>query len=338
MVENSIDRRGFLRTCGVAGAGLALAGAGAAGCAAPSTQPHESAAPPPSSPPPDVEVLVLGTAQDGGIPHLACRCPRCRATAEGALPGRCIAAIAILDRPSGSCFLVDATPDIRPQIARLLAAPGMAERPTRAPVSGIFLTHAHIGHYLGLAFLGRESIHARAIPVHASARMGEFLRRNAPFELLVRLGNIDLREIHPGERVALTPRVAVVPFAVPHREEYTDTLGFRIEGPARALVYVSDIDAWDDASAAHVSQADGALVDGTFFSLDELPGRPREEIPHPPMRETMERFAEIARRGTRVIFTHLNHSNPAVDPASAEARAVREAGFEIAHDGLSIAL
>jgi pyrroloquinoline quinone biosynthesis protein B len=50
-------------------------------------------------------------------------------------------------------------------------------------------------------------------------------------------------------------------------------------------------------------------VDGTFSSLDELPGRKIEEVPHPLMSETRSLVA-----GTRakLWFIHLNHSNPAL--------------------------
>jgi pyrroloquinoline quinone biosynthesis protein B len=252
----TLGRREFLR----ASLAASLVAAAGGGCALPAASRGDSARGDAASPTPPVEAIVLGTAQDGGIPHLGCRCERCRATRAGALPPRTVACLALVDRAAGDAWLVDATPDIRDQVARLLDAPGLEDRTARAPVSGIFVGHAHIGHYLGLAFLGRESIHARRMPVWASPRMAEHLRTNAPFELLVRLQNIDLRAVESGERVPLGPRLAVTPFRVPHREEYTDTFAYRIEGPDRTLVYVSDIDFWDDAAAREIERADVALL------------------------------------------------------------------------------
>ncbi|HSL83194.1 MAG TPA: MBL fold metallo-hydrolase, partial [Thermoanaerobaculia bacterium] len=192
-------------------------------------------------------VRVLGTAQDGGFPHAACACDRCSAARRDPSLARKVASLAVVLPESGRVYLIDATPDLPEQIELLAdVRRPPAGRVDRSPADGVFLTHAHMGHYLGLAWFGYESVHTRGLPVWATPRMARFLRENGPWSQLVSLGNVDLREVEAGGgAVELGDGVAVRAVAVPHRDEYTDTVGFRIEGPRATVLYVPDTDSWD---------------------------------------------------------------------------------------------
>jgi len=209
-------------------------------------------------------------------------------------------------------------------------------------VDGVLLTHAHVGHYLGLAFFGYEAIHTRALAVYATPRMAGFLRANGPWSRLVSREEIVLREIPPGVPFALDAGVRVTPFAVPHRDEDSDTVGFKIEGPHAIVVYVPDTDAWDAWNPPLPAVLEGsteALLDGTFYAADELPGRDVTKIGHPLITSTMALLESDVRSGhLHVAFTHLNHSNLALDPSGAAHRAILEAGFSVASDGDRIPL
>lgn len=279
-------------------------------------------------------MLVVGTAQDGGIPHAACDGPYCRAARQSAERRRLIASLAIVLPGTGEVHMIDLTPDVRQQLDRLRPV----RRPPldgvdRSPLDGVFLTHAHIGHYLGLAFLGYEAIHTRRLPVRASERMASYLRHNGPWSQLVELGNIELDVVQPGRSVELAEGVRVVPVSVPHRDELSDTLGFRIERGARSILYIPDCDPWrrwatppDDL----VASVDVALLDGAFYSPDELPGRDLEAIGHPMITDSMDRFQRLVDAGrVEIYFTHLNHSNPVLDPDGAERREVERRGFHV---------
>jgi pyrroloquinoline quinone biosynthesis protein B len=288
-------------------------------------------------------VVVLGTAQDGGLPHVSCTCPRCQAARRQPSRARSVASLALVRGAGAQVWLVDATPDLREQLERLRVVRG---RPTgaidRRPLDGIVLTHSHFGHVTGLGFLGFEALHTRELPVHCTEALAAHLAANAPWADLVARGNIVLVPFRPGERLRLADDLALVPFLVPHRDEHADTIGLRIEGPHRALLYVPDTDAWDRWDPALERRLEGvsvALLDGTFFSGDELPDRGARSIGHPPIRDT------LARLGTRdphveprILFTHLNHSNPAVDRRSPAAREIRRAGYGVAEDGDAIGL
>ena len=251
-----------------------------------------------------VEAILLGTSQDGGVPQAGCGCVTCVRAWQDPTARRYVASLALVDHAAQQSWLIDATPDFREQLHAL---------ETMAPEAlwtGILLTHAHVGHYAGLIHLGREAMEAHAVPVYATERMGHFLRTNAPWSRLVAGENIDLHPLHRGVPVALTPRLRVTPLLVPHRDEYSDTVAFLVQGPEGRLFYCPDIDSWDAWDLdlrVFLAEVNIALLDATFFSVDELPQRNLQDIPHPLATDTVSRVA-----GTRceVHLTHLNHSNP----------------------------
>ncbi len=255
-------------------------------------------------------------AQDGGVPHVGCAKACC--TSGLAFDP---ASLAIRDTATGATLLLEATPAIERQL-RLLPA-----RPGRNPVDAVLLTHAHIGHYLGLAHFGREVANTQGLPVYASPRFAAFLRQNGPWSQLVALGQIEVREFTPGVTFAPLPGLEVTAIPVPHRDEFSDTMAFRVRGPERTLLFVPDLDAWDRVPQL-LDGADLAFVDGTFWDGSELPGRDLREIPHPPVVETMRRFA--GRPGIR--FIHLNHTNPLLRDPRLRAE-VEAKGFAVAVTG-----
>jgi pyrroloquinoline quinone biosynthesis protein B len=304
-------------------------------CAAPQAAP---------APPPGPYVLVLGTAQDGGLPQIGCAEACCRAARAAPERERLVTSLLLVDPRSGKRWLLDASPDLARQVERARGhPPTRVESGPRPPLfDGVFLTHAHVGHYLGLAQLGREAYGARGLPVHASRRMGEFLRANGPWSLLVEDGAIELEELQPGSTVQLGEDLALTPFRVPHRDEFSDTLGFVVRGPRRAVAYLPDIDKWqrwEQPLVQWLGEFDLALVDGTFFGPGEVPGRDLSEIPHPFVVETLAELADAPPRlRARVLFTHLNHTNPLADPASQAAARVNAAGMGVAREGQRIEL
>ena len=124
---------------------------------------------------------------------------------------------------------------------------------------------------------------------------------------------------------------------MPHRDELSETVGFRIEGPQRSAVYLPDIDGWErwDRSVEEVvATTDAAYLDGTFYDSEELPGREMSTVPHPLIRDSTERFAALpAPERAKIRFIHFNHTNPVLDPASSATLAVAGAGLGLAEEG-----
>jgi pyrroloquinoline quinone biosynthesis protein B len=269
-------------------------------------------------------VVVLGIAQDAGVPQAGCSKPCCASGQR-----RLVSCLAIVDPKTGERWIVDATPDFPEQLRRL-------DRTAPGALSGILLTHAHIGHYTGLMHLGREVMGAKAVPVFAMPRMREFLSKNGPWDQLMRLGNIALKPLEDGTAVRLNERLSVTPFLVPHRDEYTETVGFRIQGPRRSVVFIPDIDKWDKWTSKIeevVAGSDRAYLDGTFYADGEIPGRNMSEIPHPFIVESMARFSRLPpKERAKIRFIHLNHTNPTLVPGSPARRAIEQAGFGVAEE------
>jgi len=264
-----------------------------------------------STPPPTAPyAIVLGIAQDGGYPQAGCNRPDCIAAWRDPKLRQRVASLAIIDPQSHQRWLIDATPDFPSQLRTLEE---VAPRASDAPLlDGILLTHAHIGHYLGLAQLGREVLGARSIKTYAMPRMRDFLDRNAPWDQLVHLHNIELVPLEDGVAVQLNERITVTPLRVPHRDEYSETAGFIIRGPSRSILWLPDIDKWEKWSTpleSVLARVDVAYLDGTFYDASELPGRDLREIPHPLMTETLSRL-NASPMLAKVRFIHLNQSNP----------------------------
>lgn len=296
-------------------------------------------------PPPSPRLVVLGTAQDGGFPQTGCEHALCATARKDPDLARHVASLAIDFPASGRTFLIDATPDLPAQIQEVHKfRPHPEGRVDRAPFDGVFLTHAHIGHYLGLAHFGFESLNTKDLPVWVSPRMAEYLRTNGPWSQLVRLKNIELREIRPGEPVSLGEGVTVTAFPVPHRDEYSDTMAFVIRGPRSAVLYVPDTDGWATWTRPlprflEEEKVDVALLDATFYSPDELPDRDISKIRHPLITQSMDLLGPQVKSGKlRVLFTHLNHSNPALDPEGPARKAIEAKGFQVLEDGTEIRL
>lgn len=282
--------------------------------------------------------VVLGIAQDAGFPAAGCHGPCCARAWQKPELRRFAACLGVVDPQSRQRWIIDCTPDFRGQLHVLDVLCGAGEvNAAQWSLGGILLTHAHVGHYLGLAHLGREGLNASGIPVHAMPRMARFLRANQPWSQLVELGQIVLSPLADGEPIPLNQRISVTPVQVPHRGELSETAGFLVTGPDSSVFYLPDIDGWEhwrEETRQMIRRADVLYLDGTFFSGDELPGRDMSEIPHPPISASMALFAELpAERRSRIRFIHFNHTNPVLNLASEEASRVRQAGFAIAQQG-----
>ncbi len=258
-----------------------------------------------------IHALLLGIAQDAGVPQANCYCANCtKARANSGKP-QLAASLALVDEDARCFWIVDATPDFREQLHLV------RERFPQCEWRGILLTHAHSGHYLGLAQLGREVMNARAVPTYCTSAMARFLTANAPWSLLVSNGNLEIRPIAPDDSFALGS-LKVTPLAVPHRAEFTDTLAF-VFASTRALFYCPDIDRWEQWThdlREFLATKSIALLDGTFFSAAELRGRDPREVPHPPVVDTV---ARIEGTPCQVFFFHLNHTNPLLRDGSERA-------------------
>jgi len=278
-------------------------------------------------------IIVLGTAQDGGYPQVGCTKNCCDLAWKYDSLKRYVVSLALVDSVSQKWWLFEATPDFKYQLQLFRE---LTKQKYKYLPEGIFITHAHIGHYTGLMELGREVMDTREMPVFVLPRMASFLQKNGPWSQLIRLKNIIIHPLYTDSVIALENNISIETFTVPHRDEYSETAGFRIITPQKKYLFIPDInkwDKWDRKIVAEVKNVDVAFLDGTFYSNNELPGRKIEEVPHPFIPETMELFKnEDAATRSKIYFIHFNHTNPVL--WDKEIRAiVNVKGFHISAQG-----
>lgn len=280
----------------------------------------------------EVILSVTGTAQDGGLPHPNCFCENCKRAIADHKWKRTASSLAIVLPEEQKWHLIEATPDLREQMVRLQMKYGMESK----LMSSIFLTHAHIGHYPGLMFLGKEAMNSHKLPVMAGAKMKKLLETDAPWSQLTALENIVVEEINDKQAVNLSKGVTVTPVLVPHRNEFSETFAYWVQGPNKKVLFIPDIDRWDEWDMdiyEAVKEADICFLDGTFHSQHDLAKINRDfgQIPHPTMTETMERLQDLV-ESTQVYFIHLNHSNPVLRADGELRKEVEAKGFYIADE------
>ncbi len=277
-------------------------------------------------------LYILGIAQDAGYPQAGCYKKHCMPAWQDSSLRRGAVSLGLIDPGSKQKYMFEATPNFPAQLFALNSVAPDDEY----ELAGIFLTHAHIGHYAGLMFLGHEVIGASNVPVYAMPRMSEFLSTNGPWSQLVNFKNIILQPLQ-NQRTQDFGNIKVTPFLVPHRDEFSETVGYRIDGPNKSAIFIPDIDKWSDWQtdlAELVKTVDYALIDATFFADGELPGRDMSVIRHPFVSESMKVLKDLpAEERNKVWFIHMNHTNPLLDLDSVESQQVLSAGYNIATEG-----
>lgn len=276
-----------------------------------------------------MQILILGSAQDAGVPQIGCDCSNCLYARKNHKFIRFGPSIAILDNEKEYCYLIDASPDIKHQVEIIKRNVPKVKTQKTLPISGVFLTHVHFGHVSGLWTLGKECIDTQEITVFCSEKMCEFLVNNHPFSHMIVRKNLILSEMKINHKYPIED-FWITSFQVPHRNEYADTVGYVIERNKK-LLYLPDLDYWRDDLIKLVESVDIALIDGSFYSKDELPGR--DDVPHPPIKETKELLDPTK---TEIHFTHFNHTNLILKREGKERKEILEKGFKIAFDGLKI--
>ena len=285
----------------------------------------------------EVVLKVLGTIQDGGIPHMGCSKECCTNYFENKSIRIGVSSIGVSNFKYETNYIVDTTPDVNFQLQALIGNTNPSEK-----LDGIFLTHAHMGHYAGLLNFGRESLNSNNIPVYLMPRFFDFISNNGPWDQLVSLNNIKLQRIFNNEKVILHNNLSFTPILVPHRDEYSETVGYIIEGNRKKALYIPDIDKWakwNISITEMIKNVDYAFLDGTFFDEKEINNRDISEIPHPFIIESLELFNNLKNIDkAKVYFIHLNHTNPVLNKNSEEYKRVILSGFNVAEPGMEFVL
>ena len=274
---------------------------------------------------------ILGVVQDGGFPHLGNNKTCC----ENIKQDKYVTSLMLINNENNESFLFDASPDINKQLNF------MGDR-IKKDLKGIFLTHAHIGHYTGLMYFGREALNSKLVNVYAMPRMKKFLDENGPWSQLVSLQNISIIELSNESKISIDSNVIVQPVEVPHRAEFSETVGYKIYGPNKTALFIPDIDKWylwEKSIIEEIKQVDYAIIDATFYDSKEVNYRDISEIPHPFVTESMDLFDSIdIKEKNKIYFIHLNHTNPLINKDSDQYKLVISKGYNVAEEGMKLNL
>ena len=275
-------------------------------------------------------VVVLGIAQDGGYPQAGCNEDCCENAYSDPLKRKNVSCLALVDPKSNKQWIFDATPDLKFQLNLLKKKSGINA------LNGVFLTHAHIGHYTGLVNFGNEVMGSNNMPVYCMKKMGNFIRSYAPWNQLIKNKNIDLKLLENGSSIKLDQSLSITPLLVPHRDENSETVGYKIASKNKSLVFIPDIDKWDKWSTSItelIKQVDYAFLDATFYKNGELK-RNMSKVPHPLVEESMALFSELSEEDKKkVYFIHFNHTNPLLQEGSKAQKEVVKKGFNFSKEG-----
>ena len=280
-------------------------------------------------------VTLLGTAQDGGRPQPGCQRTCCADLGPDDV--RHPVSLGITDE-HGQGHLIEATRALGDQL-KLWGYP---------PLQSVMLTHAHFGHVDGLGLFGRETLNARGLNLYASSSMLSLVDNTPQWALMVEQGVFTTVPVTTGSEHLLSDSITVVPVAVPHRAELSDMHAFIVRGPNRSLLFLPDHDRWDETLEHHDApnirawlasmDVDIALIDGTFWSADELVSRTQHEVPHPPVSETLDRLGPRTGGDPEIVFIHMNHTNPIHRLDSMEYARVVSLGWSVGEQGMTFTL
>ena len=283
------------------------------------------------------EAIILGIAQDGGVPQPACSCNTCAHYGEKESQ---LSPTSIAVRDENDLHLFDVTRDLARQ---LLFIPEESRR-----VTDVWLTHGHLGHIDGLGLFGKEAMGATGIRLHASKSMLKLIQNTPRWDSMLKQGVFLPIPFVSNETLRISSNLSIRPISVPHRDEFTDTHAFLIKGKKRTLLHLPDHDRWAATLAFHQSasirawlkgmEVDIALIDGTFWSADELSGRNQNEIPHPPVQETLQSLGKRHADDPEIHFIHLNHTNPLHEEGSTQHHEVTNLGWGVAQQGMTFTL
>ena len=282
-------------------------------------------------------ITILGVAQDGGYPHIGCVKVCCKNFYNGKNKKKSVVALGLIDKTNQQKWLFEASPDMHTQLAEL----EQNHIKSSTIIDGVFLTHAHIGHYTGLMYFGREAYGKKNITVYAMPKMRKFISNNGPWNQLVDLKNIQLKNLQQDSTIVLNSNLKVTPFIVPHRDEFSETVGYKINGKNKTALFIPDIDKWNKWKRSiieEVKKVDYAFLDATFLNQHEVK-RAMSEVPHPFIEETTNLFKnETLETKNKVIFIHFNHTNPALQENSKERTTIEKLGFNFANEGMKFNL
>ena len=272
------------------------------------------------------KITLLGNAQDAGRPQIGCIQKCCEDARQNPDLVRNPVSLGLHGEKFG---IVEITKSITNQL-------GMVNN---LDLSEIWLTHAHLGHIEGLGQLGRESLNSKNVKLRCSESVVDYIMQHPIWKKLVLRGNITFDKYFSDD---------IVPVKVPHRAKDFDTHALLFKGQNNNLLFLPDHDTWEETLELvgydnpkewfSSLDVDLVLLDGTFWNNNELKTRVQSRVPHPSVTETIDLIGDRKKNDPRIIFVHLNHTNPLHYPDSEEYQKLTSLGWEVGEEGMEFNL
>jgi pyrroloquinoline quinone biosynthesis protein B len=306
-----------------------------------------------------MQARILGAAAGGGFPQWNSNALGCRRARAGdpRAKSRTQASLAV-STDGDLWFLLNASPDLRQQIeVNVCLHPRHGLR--SSPIAGVVLTGGDVDAIAGLLTL-RER---QPFTVYGTAQIHQVLDANPIFEVLARdvvtrqCISVDVPiplSLPDGRASGLSVTLFPVPGKTPlYLEEGgvapliiegEQTVGALITDGSRRLFFIPGCARMTDALAQRLQGADVVLFDGTLWTDDEMlrasvgskTGMRMGHMSVSGPNGTISAFETIDVR--RKILLHINNSNPILLDDSSERAEVEANGWEVAYDGMEIAL
>jgi pyrroloquinoline quinone biosynthesis protein B len=293
-------------------------------------------------------VRILGSAAGGGVPQWNCSCPNCAAARRGERPCRSQSSFAI-SADGKRWWLVNVSPDVAAQIEAF--APLQPNETRGTPIAGFLITDANVDHLGGLAVLRQDGDHH--FELYSSATVRAVAKTQPAFAPFAGAPH-HWHTVASDESFVLDERLHVRVVAVPgltpgydgRRAVIDAVVAYEIgdAGGTSSVLFAPVFAAFEAPLREAVSRCDLALLDGSFWSDDELSelgvAKAAQSLGHLPVGGPDGSLAALGPlpQATRVGYVHVNNSSPLLDPDSHAARAARDAGTFVTEDGMEFAL
>ena len=271
-------------------------------------------------------IKLLGNAQDAGRPQIGCTQKCCTDARKNSRLSRMPVSLGLQGETYG---LVEATKSIGDQLSLM----------GNAMIDELWLTHAHLGHIEGLGQFGREALNSKNIKLRCSDSVVDYTMNHPIWKKLIERGNLTFAKFKSEN---------IIPIEVPHRARDFDTHAILFKGQSNNIFFLPDHDTWEstldfvgyDNPREWFSSLDASIIllDGTFWDSNELKGRIQADVPHPPVSETLDLIGRREDGDPRIIFIHLNHTNPLHYPNSPEYQKLSDLGWEVGEEGTEFKL
>ncbi len=302
-----------------------------------------------------MQIRVLGSAAGGGFPQWNCNCLNCSGVRQGSINAQMRTQSSIIvGNGSPDWVLINASPDVLTQIKQTpVLQPARQMRDSG--IAAVVLMDAQVDHVTGLMMLRERN---SPLPIYATQQVFDDLTTGLPLvKTLSHYCTVEQRLISPAQENFNIPELLGIAFKPvtlsskappysPHRHDPHpgDNIGLLMTDvmSGKKVFYAPGLGVIEPQVEQAMRQADVLLVDGTFWTDDEmislgLSSKRAIDMGHLAQSGPggmLEALASYSAK--RRVLIHINNTNPILREDSPQALQLKALGIEVAFDGMYI--